>query len=43
MLSYRRNDRMQISEIALLSGVSDVSYFNRCLRRCFGSTPSGAR
>lgn len=43
MLSDRRNDRMRISEIALLSGFSDVSYFNRCFRRRFGSTPSGAR
>ncbi|TPI55838.1 helix-turn-helix domain-containing protein [Mesorhizobium sp. B3-1-7] len=43
MLSDRRNDRMRISEIALLSGFSDVSYFNRCFRRRFGSTPSSAR
>ncbi len=43
MLSDRRNDGMRISEIALLSGFSDVSYFNRCFRRRFGSTPSGAR
>lgn len=43
MLSDRRNDRMRISEIALLSGFSDVSYFNRCFRRRFGSTPSAAR
>ncbi|RUU02094.1 AraC family transcriptional regulator [Mesorhizobium sp. USDA-HM6] len=43
MLSDRRNDRMRISEIALLAGFSDVSYFNRCFRRRFGSTPSDAR
>ncbi|MEP6567346.1 MAG: helix-turn-helix domain-containing protein [Mesorhizobium sp.] len=43
MLSDRRKDGMRISEIALLSGFSDVSYFNRCFRRRFGSTPSGAR
>ncbi|QCI67186.1 AraC family transcriptional regulator [Phreatobacter stygius] len=43
MLSDRRYDRMRISEIALISGFSDVSYFNRCFRRRFGSTPSGAR
>ncbi|WP_246681175.1 helix-turn-helix domain-containing protein [Mesorhizobium sp. B2-3-15] len=30
MLRDRRNDRMRVSEIALLSGFSDVSYFNRC-------------
>jgi AraC-like DNA-binding protein len=43
MLADRRNDRMRISEIALLSGFSDISYFNRCFRRRFGTTPSGAR
>lgn len=43
MLCDRRNDRMRVSEIALLSGFSDVSYFNRCFRRRFGITPSGAR
>lgn len=43
MLSDRRCDQMRISEIALLSGFSDVSYFNRCFRRRFGTTPSGAR
>ncbi len=43
MLCDRRNDRMRVSEIALLSGFSDISYFNRCFRRRFGSTPSGAR
>lgn len=43
MLSDRRNDQMRISEIALLSGFSDVSYFNRCFRRRFGSKPSSAR
>ena len=43
MLRDRRNDRMRVSEIALLSGFSDVSYFNRCFRRRFGSTPNAAR
>lgn len=43
MLSDRRNDRMRIAEIALLSGFSDVSYFNRCFRRRYGVTPSSAR
>jgi AraC-like DNA-binding protein len=43
MLSDRRCDQMRISEIALLCGFSDVSYFNRCFRRRFGTTPSGAR
>ena len=43
MLSDRRHDGARISEIALLSGFSDVSYFNRCFRRRFGCTPGGAR
>jgi AraC-like DNA-binding protein len=43
MLSERRYDGMKISEIALISGFSDVSYFNRCFRRRFGYTPTSAR
>lgn len=43
MLSDRRYDAMKISEIALMSGFSDVSYFNRCFRRRFGATPGSAR
>ena len=43
MLSQRQNDAMRISEIALMNGFSDMSYFNRCFRRRFGCTPSGAR
>jgi AraC-like DNA-binding protein len=43
MLSQRHNDEMRVSEIALISGFSDVSYFNRCFRRRFGYTPSSAR
>jgi AraC-like DNA-binding protein len=42
MLSQRRNDGMRVSEIALICGFSDVSYFNRCFRR-FGYTPTSAR
>ncbi|RWF05191.1 MAG: AraC family transcriptional regulator, partial [Mesorhizobium sp.] len=34
---------MRVSEIAMTSGFSDVSYFNRCFRRRFGYTPKSAR
>jgi len=43
MLSQRHNDAMRISEIALMNGFSDVSYFNRCFRRRFGQTPTSVR
>ncbi|WP_352971717.1 helix-turn-helix transcriptional regulator [Mesorhizobium sp. M1406] len=43
MLSQRQNGEMRVSEIAMISGFSDVSYFNRCFRRRFGYTPTGAR
>ncbi|RWM95057.1 MAG: AraC family transcriptional regulator [Mesorhizobium sp.] len=43
MLSQRGNDGMRVSEIAMASGFSDVSYFNRCFRRRFGYTPTSAR
>ncbi|MGX7873785.1 helix-turn-helix transcriptional regulator [Mesorhizobium sp. ORM6] len=43
MLSHRHNDDMRVSDIAMTSGFSDVSYFNRCFRRRFGRTPTGAR
>jgi AraC-like DNA-binding protein len=33
----------KISDIALASGFSDLSYFHRCFRRRFGVTPAGAR
>ncbi|WP_287222904.1 helix-turn-helix domain-containing protein [Mesorhizobium sp.] len=42
-LSQRGNDGMRVSEIAMASGFSDVSYFNRCFRRRFGYTPTSAR
>jgi AraC-like DNA-binding protein len=41
-----QNDRVlskSVSEIALDSGFSDVSYFNRRFRQRFGDTPSGFR
>lgn len=43
MLSRRQNGEMRVSEIAMISGFSDVSYFNRCFRRRFGYTPTSAR
>ena len=43
MLSQRHNDDMRVSDIAMISGFSDVSYFNRCFRRRFGHTPTSAR
>ncbi|MBZ9746557.1 helix-turn-helix transcriptional regulator [Mesorhizobium sp. CO1-1-7] len=42
MLSHKHSD-MRVSDIALTSGFSDVSYFNRCFRRRFGYTPTSAR
>ncbi|TPM06522.1 helix-turn-helix domain-containing protein [Mesorhizobium sp. B2-3-11] len=42
MLSHKHSD-MRVSDIALTNGFSDVSYFNRCFRRRFGHTPTGAR
>ena len=43
MLSMRSNDAMRVSEIAMMGGFSDVSYFNRCFRRRFGYTPRSMR
>lgn len=43
MLSNRQHDALRISEIALIVGFGDVSYFNRCFRRRFGGMPSGVR
>ena len=43
MLGDRRYGAMRISEIALASGFSDISHFNRSFRRRFGCTPGSAR
>lgn len=43
LLSDSRYLRKQIGEIALRSGFSDVSYFNRMFRRRFGEKPSNVR
>ena len=36
----KRHDEKTISEIAHSCGFTDVSYFNRCFRREYGTTPS---
>lgn len=38
-----RGQRRSITDIALASGFSDVSYFNRVFRRRFGSSPTEVR
>lgn len=43
MLADRRHDHLRVSEVALVCGFSDISYFNRSFRRRFGITPSSAR
>jgi len=43
MLSDPRCDRMMVGEIAEACGFNEISYFNRCFRRRFGSTPTAAR
>lgn len=36
-----RNRHRKVSDIAYASGFSDLSYFNRTFRKCFGLTPTG--
>ena len=43
MLSDRRNDGLLVSEIAMICGFGDISYFNRSFRRRFGGTPGSMR
>jgi AraC-like DNA-binding protein len=43
MLSDPHHDRLKISDIAYACGFNEVSYFNRCFRRRFGSTPGQFR
>jgi AraC-like DNA-binding protein len=43
LLTAQRESNVRISDIALQSGFSDVSYFNRLFRSRFGDTPSGVR
>ena len=43
LLSDPRYRTKQIAEVALRSGFSDVSYFNRMFRRRFGETPRSVR
>jgi AraC-like DNA-binding protein len=43
MLVDPRCDRLKIGEIALACGFGDATYFNRCFRRRFGTTPTQYR
>src|SRR5262249_25668299 len=43
MLADRRDDKLKVSEIAHTCGFNEISYFNRCFRRRFGGSPTGAR
>ncbi|MEZ5925342.1 MAG: AraC family transcriptional regulator [Hyphomicrobiaceae bacterium] len=43
MLSHPVESRRTIAEIALASGFSDISHFNRLFRRRFGATPGEMR
>jgi AraC-like DNA-binding protein len=43
LLTDARHQRKRIAEIALRSGFSDVSYFNRIFRKRFGETPRSVR
>ncbi|MFC6446122.1 AraC family transcriptional regulator [Shinella zoogloeoides] len=43
MLGDPRFLTLRISDIALQSGFSDISYFNRCFKRRFGCSPMAAR
>ena len=40
LLLDRRNRHRKVSDIAYASGFSDLSYFNRTFRKCFGLTPT---
>jgi AraC-like DNA-binding protein len=43
MLTNPRYLHLKVSEIAYITGFSELSYFNRAFRRRFGDTPSGVR
>lgn len=43
MLSAPHLRQKEVTQIALESGFSDISYFNRCFRQRFGMTPSTVR
>jgi AraC-like DNA-binding protein len=43
MLADSRYDRLKVVEIAYACGFNEVSYFNRCFRRRFGTTPTQFR
>jgi AraC-like DNA-binding protein len=43
MLTDRHNDGRKVTDIALACGFNEVSYFHRCFRRRFGSSPTQYR
>jgi AraC-like DNA-binding protein len=43
LLEDPREDLVRISDVAYGVGFNEISYFNRCFRRRFGITPTGAR
>jgi AraC-like DNA-binding protein len=43
LLTQRGEREVRISDVALQSGFSDISHFNRLFRSRFGDTPSGVR
>jgi AraC-like DNA-binding protein len=43
LITAHSEGKVRISDIALQSGFSDISYFNRLFRSRFGGTPSDAR
>ncbi len=43
LLADPASKHLSVTDIALMSGFGDVSYFNRSFRRRFGATPSRTR
>jgi AraC-like DNA-binding protein len=43
LLTAPAHNNLKVADIALASGFSDISYFNRAFRRRYGDTPSGVR
>jgi AraC-like DNA-binding protein len=43
MLADRQHDKRKVSEIAYACGFNEVSYFNRCFRARFGTSPTQLR
>jgi transcriptional regulator GlxA family with amidase domain len=43
ILQSSQQDALKIGDIAHAAGFSEISHFNRCFRRRFGTTPTAAR